>query len=951
MPCRDPRCPDGPEPKCSHSCVNTPGGYYCTCPPGYTLSPDGHTCFEGENPEVCQPPCLNGGSCVEGRCVCQPGLTGRTCATDINECLQRDLCQYQCRNTFGSFACICPAGSNLNADGVTCSSVGCFPECMNGGVCNNSRCICPRGYTGATCFQDVDECSNQNGGCEHICRNILGSYVCFCPLGSTVNPDGHTCSGGQCFPPCQNNGTCVNRRCVCPPGFQGPTCQYDVNECIVTDMSPCSVQCVNTFGSYHCTCPIGYQLGADGRSCTLPCGRECVNGGTCNRGVCECAPGFTGLDCSRDIDECASGLNRCPDACQNTYGSYRCSCPLGFQISTDGTGCIDFDECQAEGLQCAHRCTNLPGSYACTCPIGQRLGPDRFSCIDVPCIPPCVNGGQCVRGACQCPIGFIGEDCSQERPCDDVCRNGGFCYQGACQCGAGFTGEFCQTRVCEPACINGGVCNAGVCQCPSGFSGLFCQERVCDPPCMHDGTCVGGVCICQPGFTGKVCQDLDCIRPCQNGGTCNFGACVCPTGYEGIACELEKHVSKATVFVLHYSGLQCESRECWPLCQNGGVCLDGLCECPYGYLGQYCQIRLAGCEQRPCQNGGTCVNGTCICHASYSGPFCSIVAITPCDPPCFNGGVCLNGVCECEDGSTGQFCQHSASLEAFNIHIYPNPNNDHMVGKTVGFICETNSTSMSDIPQWYDQNDMPIISRTEAPGHRIYYEPIAQNASYLIVNDLSANDRGRYVCAAGLTMRLAMTLVVYVPQCQEPCLNGGTCFNNICMCRSGFEGPRCGIEMDRCPACANGGYCINYKCICQYGFVGTMCQISVGEEYYVRLTIPSDQSPTVGGMVTVICEVVGWSPTAGLPEITWVLPSGQTIFNRQVESIHVMMCVAMEDSATKGRGQCGRFTGVLSDKSEPACINGGCATVGMPMPSGFSGLFCQKEMTLRVKQE
>lgn len=32
-------------------------------------------------------------------------------------------------------------------------------------------------------------------------------------------------------------------------------------------MSPCSVQCVNTFGSYHCTCPAGYQLGADGRSC------------------------------------------------------------------------------------------------------------------------------------------------------------------------------------------------------------------------------------------------------------------------------------------------------------------------------------------------------------------------------------------------------------------------------------------------------------------------------------------------------------------------------------------------------------------------------------------------------------------------------------------------------------------------------------------------------------
>ena len=30
--------------------------------------------------------------------------------------------------------------------------------------------------------------------------------------------------GVTCNPPCNNNGTCVNRRCVCPEGFTGPTC-------------------------------------------------------------------------------------------------------------------------------------------------------------------------------------------------------------------------------------------------------------------------------------------------------------------------------------------------------------------------------------------------------------------------------------------------------------------------------------------------------------------------------------------------------------------------------------------------------------------------------------------------------------------------------------------------------------------------------------------------------
>lgn len=30
---------------CEHVCVNTPGGYHCTCPEGYFLSADGSSCF------------------------------------------------------------------------------------------------------------------------------------------------------------------------------------------------------------------------------------------------------------------------------------------------------------------------------------------------------------------------------------------------------------------------------------------------------------------------------------------------------------------------------------------------------------------------------------------------------------------------------------------------------------------------------------------------------------------------------------------------------------------------------------------------------------------------------------------------------------------------------------------------------------------------------------------
>lgn len=46
--------------------------------------------------------------------------------------------------------------------------------------------------------------------------------------------------------------------------------------------------------------------------------------------------------CPSDIDECASpNDNSCLRACHNTPGSYRCSCPAGFQGDgrSDGEGC------------------------------------------------------------------------------------------------------------------------------------------------------------------------------------------------------------------------------------------------------------------------------------------------------------------------------------------------------------------------------------------------------------------------------------------------------------------------------------------------------------------------------------------------------------------------------------------------------------------------------------
>lgn len=45
---------------------------------------------------------------------------------------------------------------------------------------------------------DVDECSENNGGCQHECRNTLGSFQCFCHNGFTLHENGKDCKEGGC---------------------------------------------------------------------------------------------------------------------------------------------------------------------------------------------------------------------------------------------------------------------------------------------------------------------------------------------------------------------------------------------------------------------------------------------------------------------------------------------------------------------------------------------------------------------------------------------------------------------------------------------------------------------------------------------------------------------------------------------------------------------------------
>ncbi|XP_069491035.1 epidermal growth factor-like protein 8 [Ambystoma mexicanum] len=92
------------------------------------------------------------------------------------------------------------------------------------------------------------------------------SYIC-CPGWKKKHPSANNCDEAVCRKPCQNGGICTRPNvCECRPGWGGKYCHVDVDECRAP-VPLCTHLCMNTVGSYRCTCHAGFSLSEDGTSC------------------------------------------------------------------------------------------------------------------------------------------------------------------------------------------------------------------------------------------------------------------------------------------------------------------------------------------------------------------------------------------------------------------------------------------------------------------------------------------------------------------------------------------------------------------------------------------------------------------------------------------------------------------------------------------------------------
>jgi len=385
-------------------CYNTIGSYYCLCQPGYRVQANWQKADDLFTVNI-----AHGYNYLE--------------STKQKFTIDDD---YHCAKSR------CP-------DGKWGRGLDCFDMPHEAAYCSDEACSsfnCRTGWfrDGYTCI-DLDECDNnceRIGWCKfnykktacklekEICINSPGSYKCECkehfertdrwnPNSDCIEamcPAGQFGKGENCMQ-LHEQARCADLRCetfTCLAGYlvKGSTC-VDTNECEHTShLCSDNAICMDTEGTYFCTCKEGYSGWAYDKSSSGGCQKnKCSavqygDGVNCflipKHGVCDgkgcldfkCVDGYqkSGPNCE-NINECADGSHDCDSAekarCEDVHpipGVKGWLCHCQYPYEGNGRNC-KMAKCPSGQAGQGGQCIPLPAHAVCS--------PSKDNCLYFKC--------------------------------------------------------------------------------------------------------------------------------------------------------------------------------------------------------------------------------------------------------------------------------------------------------------------------------------------------------------------------------------------------------------------------------------------------------------------------------------------------------------------------------------------------------------------------------------